>query len=159
MGKRKPKSKASEDFDKTFNSATFYDYQDSENLNHTSPEEALESFLDNHYEKGKTLTKTIEELSPIEIHAYKKTPVDPEGVKSETKSMVEMFRDYLDDEYGDAYRDHEVLSEKQIKQIITELTPIMLKWAARADPWRCKEVASRDYSAKEIKALMPEWFE
>jgi len=150
--------------DKDFNNAKFYDADtDPETLTHEDPEVAIIEYFDDRGDTGQELLDWIERACPIKVDAYTPKEVEDSWVQREAEYLFETFEERFDEEYGDLNGDFRAWKNEDhtlCKQAIAQALRTTLE---RARVWQCEKVATREYSAKEVEAILrdscPEWFE
>ena len=142
-----------------FKNAKFYDGRDPEVLNHTELEEALVDVFDTAWEKGMTVEQHLEECCPVEISAYNPMKIDMTIAANRAECVLEDFEEYLHEDYGNMDGDHDFWSKEERKSIEEKLTAVFREALEKAEAWQCEVVATKSFSAEEVKALIPEYFE
>lgn len=141
-----------------FDDADFYDCcEDCEELSHETVEDAIAAHID---DRGPgDILADIVAATPLTVYAYKREVVSESWLASASRVLAA----HLDELWGEEYGDPDGRNNPDEEQIAAALFPGI---AAAVKPWRvwrCKEVATREYSAAEVEALMraanPDWFE
>ena len=141
---------------KRFAEAKFYDCQDPETLYHFEVEDAIERYLDDAWEPGKTksMRQLIADLCPITVKAYNPMKISNRWPESMAERFLEDMEENLGEEYGNPDGDTEFWSEHQRTEIQKELEAVLAKAAAGAEVWACEDVAKREYSEEEVLEIM-----
>jgi hypothetical protein len=137
--------------DNTFDTATYYDTGDGDDLSHETPEDAIEALLDEARDIDEPFSDVIARLAPVTVHAYNRMPVSDKQRKMIAEHALEDMREELS-EYGEPGGNH-------IIELVDEPLAIMRKAIdeildEHATIWACEEVASRVYRADEIKEIL-----
>lgn len=144
-----------------FDSADYYDCRDSETLHHTSPEEAVEAWLDHWMEPGCDVRKIIEEHE-CEITAYRRESVTEDWIRSHTEGLLEHLAECLAEDFGNPSGD-ECIDDEALKGCMPAMMAAVRQVATEAHVWRCERIASRVLDEDEVETMMrehnPHWFE
>lgn len=144
-----------------FDNADYYDCRDSEMLHHTSPEEAVEDWLDHWMEPGCDVRKIIEEHE-CEITAYRPEVVTEDWIRSQAEGLLEHLAENFAGDFGNPSAD-ECMDDEALKECMPAMMTAVRQVVAKANVWRCERVASRVLDADEVEAMMrehnPHWFE
>jgi hypothetical protein len=147
--------------DKAFEDADFFDCRDSDTLHHTSPEEAVEDWLDHWMEPGCDLRKIIEEHE-CEIVAHRREVVTEDWIRSHAEGLLEHLAECFAEDFGSPNAD-ECIDGDALKDAMPAMMEAVRKVVADAHVWRCERVASRVLDEDEVGAMMreynPHWFE
>ena len=137
----------------------FYDCEESERLNYTSAEEAVEAYLDANAEPKCDMVGLIRQLSPIAVKVMRRNVV----TDAFRKILAERLFETLCTEWEEAYGDPEGIEPDGIEDDVKEKLEALLLTDLPRVGWQCTECASVLLSAKEVEAMMrahaPEWFE
>jgi len=148
-----------------FDNADFYDCQDSEDLTCTTPEEALEEYIDGWTEVGDSLEAVIRKYSPIIVVGYRRKTISDGEMRREIRWSVDEFVQRLTNEYGDPDGGPDSsISTEAIEVLIDTIFPTIRETIDEHFlVWACESVGKREYNADEVIALMrehrPDWFE
>jgi hypothetical protein len=146
-----------------FDSAIYYDCNDKEELSCTTPEDAIEEYIDGWVEVGDDLESVIRIYSPITVEAYRFQKISYEDIRNETEFAIGRLVESLHDEYG-CPDDNDGMSSEVIKGLVDAVLPTIKKAIdEHFRVWACETAGSRIYTADEVIALMrehrPDWFE
>ncbi len=143
--------------------ALFWDCRDAENLTHSSPEEAIEEYLDYLYEKDVSLLDQIKKICPLKVTGYAREEITPEFISGMAHRFAEKFTEEIEEEYGDPEGDHPMLSPEDEKSLPVAFQLAFSQILAKATVWRCKVVETKTFTAEEVETMMresnPSWFE
>lgn len=144
-----------------FNGAKFYDCDaEAEQLNYTSPADAIEAFVDYNFTPGETLARCIERLAPVKVSAFVPMDIDEAWCRILTDRLVEDLLQALEEDFGDPDGCH--LTLKDSKPVKTLIRAAVDQAAKDAAVWGCVAVAERAYDAAGIEAVLrqhcPQWF-
>ncbi len=141
-----------------FDSATYYDWKDSESLSCESVEECLERWLDDNYEKGVNVREQIKRDCPIKITAYERKPIEPSDLQSTAESLVEQAQEWFAEEFGDQDNEIPGWNADVDKELAAGFAEVMARvFAAREiESWQCEQVGARTYSAEEVEKILRE---
>lgn len=145
-----------------FDNAEYYDCLDSDTLCHTSPEEAVEDWLDHWMEPGCDVRKIIE-AHECEITAYRREQVTEKWIQSMAEVLLDRAAEDFQEDFGDPHGEHQVLSDEVLKDCQPAMVAVVQKLVADGNVWRCERVASRVLDEDEVETMMreynPHWFE
>jgi hypothetical protein len=142
-----------------FESAKYYDCRDPEVLDHTEVAEALEDMLDTWWDKDKTPDQVLAELVPIEVKAYNPVAKSKSSIIGRAESVLEDLEEHFMEDYGNMDGDYEFWSKDERAELLKKLEAVFEEALDKAGVWQCEVVASREFSAEEVKEILPEWFE
>jgi len=146
-----------------YENAYYYDCRESEDLSHSSPEEAIEELIDQAYEKDKPIEQTIADCCPIEMVGYVRKKIDLRHGEHYVDNMLESLEEEWGEEYGDFDGDVMPWKKEQRVTVTKEFYSLMEKHLKDAHIWQCDPCGKREYSEDEVLVMMreycPEWFE
>ena len=144
-----------------FDNATYYDCSDPEQLAHETVADALESIFDYSYEQGESITACIARLAPVIVTAYERMAIDEKWCARQAERLAENLTQTLEEEFGNP--DGTTLVIENTQPIEALIRAAVDRAAKEARVWGCEAVATREYSATEIEAVLrahcPSWFE
>jgi hypothetical protein len=133
----------------------FWDCQDSEVLDHTDKDDAIEYFLDGWLSGKMTKDEVLKALpETTEVKGYAKMKVN---YRESWLSPLEDVLERLDEEYGDPSggdyskpTDRMKAAEKEFLKVIVE----------EYEPWMCEEVCKEEINTLEwVRENRPDWLE
>lgn len=131
-----------------FDSATYYDCDDSaEKLSHTTPEEAIEEYVNNHWDKSRSDEENFEDFEPITVHAWQRDLVSASELTQYARWAAEAFCETFNENHGG--EDVDGLSDLA-DEIAAGFAEVVKKLVKPDHVWQCHLVGSREYSAAEI---------
>lgn len=144
--------------DDIFDGATYYDWQDGEELAAESVEECLERWLDANWERGVNVREQIKRDCPVEITAYNRNPIDDRDRARWARRLAEDLREAVAEDFGDMDGDVPGLGAEAETDIATEFVDAIKRVFEKHEvhSWRCEEAATRVYSAEEVEKIMRE---
>ena len=146
-----------------FDSAEYYDCQESEVLSIESPEEAIEQQIDGWLSPTCDVEEEIRRLCPITVLAFSRRQVPASFAVSLAGQCFDRIAELFSEEYGDPDGGNDGFDKATTVAICAELLPVVRNALARATVWPCEKVAERSYDAEQVLSLMrehcPEWFE
>ncbi len=144
-----------------FDNAELYDCCDSEALTHTTPEEAVEAWLDGWMEPGCDVLAVIRERGECEITAYRHETVDAQDIDSIANGLLDDLSDWFSRTLGNPNGSDS--DDEARKGSLPFMRQAVQEFVAASRVWRCERVATRTLEADEIEAMMreynPSWFE
>lgn len=148
--------------DDQFDSAEFYDACDSEVYTATTPEEAVEAWLDFWMEPGCDVAALIREHAPCEVIAYRREVVSDEWIRSEAEWLFDRVSERFEEDFGNPDADP-CHADADLDACMPAMMAAVRQLVTRGKVWRCERVATRVLNAEQIEAMMreynPEWFE
>jgi hypothetical protein len=144
-----------------FDTCDFYDCRDAENLTHTSPEEALDAFVDAMCVPNSPILPQLQALGDVTVTGFRPSKVDPTWVTRAQRALVEHLLEMWDEEYG--HSENQTLVPVAVDALLISAAETLVGVVTTClEPWACKAVATRTYTNDEILALMreehPDWF-
>jgi len=143
-----------------FDAAELYEIGDGEELSWTTPEEAIEQWLDGWLSPGCDAEKIITEHTPLTVTAYVRMKVDERFVQRRAEFMMEDFAEAFCEDYMNPNEHTELVGEKEAT---VQLIALLRDLIAKQNIWACDPVAKKEYSTDEILKMMreenPDWFE
>jgi hypothetical protein len=142
-----------------FDNAKFYDCRDPDTLNYQDVEEALEDALETAWEKGKTPDEILSEIAPIEVIAYNPMKKSPCSISGRAESTLEDLEEHLMEDYGNFDGDHDFWSKEEREELLGKFHAVFEEALAKISVWQCEKVAAKEFTAAEVKQIVPGWFE
>ncbi len=144
-----------------FPEGKFYECSDPEVLNHETPEEALEAYLDADLNPQMTVAEVVACIRerPITVTAYNPMEIGDKQIEIWADRLLESLGEHFSEEHGnpddgpcDAFPD-------DAEQVMREAVRTIVR---RAHVWGCESVGEVTLSPDEIEAVMrehrPDWF-
>ena len=145
-----------------FPKAAFYDCMDSDSLSHTSPEEAVESYLEGLlYPCTGLTTEKLAAAGSVTVGCYEREEIPPKFASSLAAYLVER----LDDEFAESeYANQDGDAEPARKAAAHPHMLAAVEAYLKAEPvWPCKKVKEVTLTPEQVEAMMrehcPEWFD
>lgn len=124
-----------------FYSADFYSiYDDAEELNHTTVEEAFWESM-SHADGG-----------PTTIYAWKRAPVSEEWIASEAIRLAESLSEDYEDEYGGG--NDPMIDDKALDRLGRAMRKIIEETISKCPAWQCSVISKKVYSQEEIAKII-----
>lgn len=145
-----------------FDTADYYDCgREPDRLTHTTP---LAAILAVGGEEHDPITASeILNACPITVAAYRHTSISDKWFEFCSRHLANEAGRLFEDEEG--YGNPTLrrgFSELQVDQFAAALEPTVRAMMADIKPWHCEQVATREYSAEQVEAMLleakPEWF-
>ena len=136
-----------------FDTATYYDCLDGEELTHKTRRDAIEALLDEAHGGHAACAEAIVRLAPVTVRAYSRMVVSDNGRVAMVLGSIDAISLHLQ-EYDDpnGCGDSPWIDRASVIGILRKAIDEILDKHAMI--WACEEVASREYSAEEIKELL-----
>jgi transcriptional regulator of met regulon len=148
-----------------FANAKFYDARDREILSVQDPEEEIVEYFDGESLHGQELLDKIAEDCPLTVNAMNPREITDEmiahcaeqAMERATEALIEDFEEYWSPDGDDT-----VLKKEDVDKATAAVTEILRELFTKVKVWGCEVVATRDYSAQEVEAILrrdqPDWF-
>jgi acyl carrier protein phosphodiesterase len=148
----------------TIPAGEFYDCCDSEGLEHESPEEAVEEFLDAFMTPGCDVAAVIRKRAPVRIVAFRKRALAEEWLKRVARRCLDDAGEQFAEEYGDP---EDMVSDgldlAAHSDALQGMVAALRGLFKHARAFQCEEVGRAYLAAPAIEAMMrehrPEWFD
>ena len=108
----------------------------------SSSHQALGRLRENRYDAG-----------PLTVYAFQRESVDASWVPATAESMAGLCAERWDDEYGG---DGSGMHLRVMAALTAAVLPLVQAAVAATPVWHCEVVASREYSAAEVRAILGE---
>lgn len=135
-----------------FDTADFYDCSDDEELSHTTPEEAIEAYLDG-WEEEFTL-EFIRNHAPIKVRALRRWRVQDMDIEHVADHAIEYAREHFGEHFGDPNGGWDGMTLAAAQDALPLFRSAVRRLYSHAQVWTCSEVASREYSVEEIAEML-----
>lgn len=131
-----------------FDNADYYDCDEgSEDLSYTHPQDAIERYLDGFADVGDSMGKLIAEHAPITVYAFEREePADDWYTRVAACLAEDAFERWCDEHGGE-------VSEERTRKLEASLLAALREHFKPEDVWACKQVASREYGAEELRHM------
>lgn len=135
-----------------FNNATYYDSDDgAETLSHETPDDAIEEAVNNRWDSQRSQDENFEDIAPLTVHAWNRDSIDDKTLEGYASDAAVSFFETFSDNHGGP--DGEELDAVK-DEIIAGFAEVLKRLVKPEHVWQCTRVASREYSADEIKKVM-----
>jgi len=138
-----------------FDTAKYYDIGDHESLTHEDPDSAIQESVG----WAKSLAE-LKEWCPVTVTAFLPEPPDDREKRRWADACADTFLERFWDEYGDPENG---ASREEVQKIEAHFLEATNKSIDELHVWRCKDVATRNYSYEEVIKVMedmdPEWLQ
>ena len=147
-----------------FDSAEFYTCRDPDLLTLESPVEAIEEWLDRVRVPGDDIVALIKRLAPIIVSAYDRQQVSDAWIEGTAESLLYHAAESFAEDFSDPAGSHDDgLGDAEFKSALPAMKAAVKQLVEHGDVWACERVATRDFDADQVTAMMreqcPEWFE
>jgi hypothetical protein len=143
----------------SFPAADFYACNDPETLTRTTPEEAMEEYLDNVASPGCDMVALIREWSPLTVTAYVPMEVTDQEIKRWADSLTETLWEKWGDEHGDPDGSFGDGFPEDAKAVMLAAVQTIVRGAR---VWSCTDIGTVTLDAEQVETLMrasrPDWF-
>jgi hypothetical protein len=137
-----------------FNSADYYTVDDVDTLTYTTPEDALEEWLD--LIDADDVEAWIQQNAPITVTAYKRDAVSDAWYLEEAKGLADTAENSWWETYGDPYDTWKLEANPKVRfrnTLAKEIEAVLRRVVGAAEVWICSPCGEREYSAVEILEL------
>jgi len=138
-----------------FDTAKYYDIGGHESLTHEDPDSAIQESVG----WAKSLAE-LKKWCPVTVTAYLPEPPDDKEKRRWADVCAETFLERFYDEYGDPENG---ASPEEVQKIEAHFLEATNKSIDELHVWRCKDVATKNYSYEEVIKVMedmdPEWLQ
>ena len=148
-----------------FPKAAYYDCCDSDQLEHETPEEAVEYLIEQAVDhKDEPVLDTIRSVSPVTVTAYERHAVTDEWINRIAGSAVEQAADSWEEEYGNPDGAAVSFSPKAVAAAEVAMARVLREFWSSVDVWVCDPIEPLVVlDAAQVEEMMraynPEWFE
>lgn len=140
-----------------FDGATFYDCEeDSSELFWTTPEDAIVDYINTHGAPDVSDYEAAQGLAPITVYAHNPIEVNKTEWLQEKINQFErtLFEDWHE-EFGDPNGMDDLINDLDGDTKESILSTILPLWENHMYVWKYEQVATREYSAKELAEMFP----
>lgn len=133
-----------------FDTALYYDARDNaETLQHEDVDGALQDFVES--------TDDWRSRCPVTVKAYVREKLDTDYARLAKFVMGECLRriDEDNEELCDPDGNHDMFAREVVSEYTAKLEVLLREMGAKAQPWACREVGSREFSVGQIETMLP----
>lgn len=159
----KPNGKPVRPTPKAFEQGDWFDWRDSEELEHKTPEDAIVEWVDLACPEDIEIPKWLaSQTLPLRVTAYAPLEIPWHWVEVVSAGMITYLEEAFGEEWGSPHAD-EVFSKEVKSDLMEKLAFLLQDPLERANIWAAKSFAVREYAPAEIEQITreacPEWFD
>lgn len=143
--------------------AKFWGCDDPEVLQHTDPISALEEFVENHRERGRSTEEVIREMGAISVSAYSIKLHTASEITAAAERALDVAGEALDDEEHGHPEGEAMFSVDVLAKHLPAFEAAVRALLAEGKIWQCESTSSVELSPDEtieiLRVERPDWFE